>query len=92
MRTWSMATLGEQPRPISILNKLYIATLLEFPFTLKVVHNIAPAMGEQLAMGEHLMVMPPLTLKGAPPLKDHIRDTMGMKPIWKEDRWMKIWV
>jgi hypothetical protein len=63
---------------------------LEFPFSLKVVHNIAPAMGEQLAMGEHLMVMPPLTLKGTPPPKDHIRDTMGMKPIWKEGQWTKI--
>ena len=91
MRTWSMTTLGEQPRPISILNELYIATLLEFLFSLKVVHNIAPAMGEQLAMGEHPMVMPRHTLKGTPPLKGRIRDTMGMKTIWKEGQWTKIW-
>ena len=33
------------------------------------------------------MVMPPVTLKETPPLKDPIRDTMGMTPMWKEGQW-----
>ena len=86
-----MTTLGEQPRPIPILNELYIATRLEFLSSLKVAHNIAPAMGELPAMGENPMVIPCQTLKGTPPPKDRIRDTTGTKPIWRGGQWMKIW-